>query len=113
MIPERLGGYYMSKLDFEFDSPLHPYLKAMISKLPSGPKLIMKTLANKEYNKEDLAIQSKVRRGELNFALIWIEALGLVDYNASGRQKLYGLTPLGRKAFEEFNELFEVPEDEQ
>ncbi|QQZ64675.1 hypothetical protein JI735_33855 (plasmid) [Paenibacillus sonchi] len=90
----------------------------MISNLPNASKLIMQTLdkmqsSNKNsFNKEDLSLRSQVRRGDLNNALNWIEALGLVDYSSSGRQKLYSLTPLGVKAFEKFNDLFNTLRDE-
>lgn len=92
--------------EFELNSNLYPYLKAMISKLPNASKLLMQSLSKSAFNKEDLSLNARVRRGELNFALIWIESLGLVTYTTSGRQKLYSLTPLGEKVFEEFNDIF-------
>ncbi|WP_059040704.1 hypothetical protein [Paenibacillus rubinfantis] len=99
--------------DFDLSMQLKPYLESMISKLPNAPKLIMQALSNKDYNKEDLSIESRVRRGELNYALCWIEALGFVQFNTSGRQKLYSLTPLGKKVYEEFNDLFHKMNEEQ
>ncbi|AWP25209.1 MULTISPECIES: hypothetical protein [Paenibacillus] len=98
---------------FDLSSQLKPYLETMISNLPNAPKLVMQSLSKKDYNKEDLSLESRVRRGELNYALIWIEALGFVQYNASGRQKLYSLTPLGIKVYEEFNDLFHTLNEEQ
>lgn len=103
---------YKTTIDFDLDSKLHPYLQAMISNLPNASKLIMQTLSQKDYNKEDLSLNARVRRGELNFALIWLESLGLVVYNTSGRQKLYSLTPLGKKVFEEFNDVFYTLKEE-
>ncbi len=92
--------------DFELNSALSPYLEKMISHLPNGPKLVMQALSKDDWNKEDLSLKSGVRRGELNYALCWLEALGFAEFNTSGRQKLYSLTPLGRKAFDKFNDLF-------
>lgn len=99
--------------DFEIEGTLKDYLEKMIKNLPNGPKLIMLALSKKDWNKEDLSLKSGVRRGELNFAVCWIEALGFAQFNSSGRQKLYSLTPLGQKAFEMFNPLFlDVTEEE-
>jgi len=105
----------MSKtdVDYSLDSTLEPYLKDMSSNLPNGSKLIMQALSEKDYNKEDLSLSAKVRRGELNFALNWIEALGFVDFSTSGRQKLYRLTPLGITVFEKFNSIFLSLKQEQ
>ncbi|MBO7745806.1 hypothetical protein I8J29_16480 [Paenibacillus sp. MWE-103] len=100
-------------IDFEIEGTLQPYLEKMISNLPNGPKLVMQALSKKDYNKEDLSLKARVRRGELNFAVCWLEALGFAEFNSSGRQKLYSLTPLGLAAFEKFNELFmDITEDE-
>ncbi|MEB9896713.1 hypothetical protein P4K96_25130 [Bacillus cereus] len=93
-------------INYDLDSRLYPYLKGMVSNLPNGSKLVMQALSNKDYNKEDLSLKAGVRRGELNSALNWIEALGLVAFSTSGRQKLYQLTPLGEKAYKEFNDIF-------
>ncbi|MCM3130513.1 hypothetical protein PUW24_00970 (plasmid) [Paenibacillus urinalis] len=97
---------------FDLSSELRDYLEKMITNLPNAPKLVMQSLSKKDYNKEDLSLESRVRRGELNYAVIWIEALGFVQYNTSGRQKLYSLTPLGIKVYEEFNELFHTLNEE-
>lgn len=94
------------EINYDLDSKLHPYLKDMISNLPNGSKLVMQALSKRDYNKEDLSLKAGVRRGELNFAINWIESLGFVNYSTSGRQKLYKLTPLGEKVFKEFNEIF-------
>ncbi len=99
-------------IDFELDSPLEGYLKRMLSQIPNASKLVMQTLATKSFNKEDLSLQAKVRRGDLNTALNWIESLGLVGYSTSGRQKLYQLTPLGEKAYTKFNDLFTTLKEE-
>lgn len=96
----------MSSFDFELDSTLKPYLKKMVDNLPNGPKQVMQALSTKDWNKEDLSLNSRVRRGELNYAVCWLEALGFAEYNSSGRQKLYSLTPLGHKAYKEFNKEF-------
>ncbi|MFD2614710.1 hypothetical protein [Paenibacillus gansuensis] len=93
-------------VDFEITGTLEPYLEKMIMNLPNGPKMIMQVLAKDDFNKEDLSIESRVRRGELNFAVLWLEALGLAQYNSSGRQKLYSLTPLGQSAFKKYNHIF-------
>jgi predicted MarR family transcription regulator len=106
------GTVIYQMVDFEFNSQLYPYLKEMIMNLPNAPKLVMQALSKKDYNKEDLSLRSGVRRGELNFALCWIEALGFVYYTTSGRQKLYSLTPLGKKVYEEFNDLFHTLKEE-
>lgn len=99
-------------IDFEITGTLQPYLEKMIKNLPNGPKLVMQALAKRDWNKEDLSLKSGVRRGELNFAVCWLEALGFAEFNSSGRQKLYSLTPLGQKAFEMYNSLFlEIAED--
>ncbi len=97
---------YNTEIDFDFNSPIKDYLKLMISHLPNASKLVIQTLAIKSFNKEDLALKSQVRRGDLNTALNWIEALGLVGYTTSGRQKLYQLTPLGINCFDVFNDVF-------
>lgn len=103
----------MSSVDFEITGTLQPYLEKMIKKLPNGPKLVMQALEKKDWNKEDLSLKSGVRRGELNFAVCWLEALGFAEYNSSGRQKLYSLTPLGRDVFELYNTLFlEIKEED-
>ncbi|WP_336775159.1 MULTISPECIES: hypothetical protein [unclassified Paenibacillus] len=100
--------------DFDLNSAqLKPYLKSMIEKLPNAPKLIMQTLSTRDWNKEDLSINSRVRRGELNYAILWLEALGLVKYTQSGRQKLYGITPLGEQAYEDFREIFMSLKEEE
>jgi predicted transcriptional regulator len=100
------------EINYDLDSKLHPYLKDMISNLPNGSKLVMQALSKKDYNKEDLSLKAGVRRGELNFVLNWIEALGFVLFTTSGRQKLYKLTPLGITVFEEFKPIFhELKED--
>ncbi|MGP3788545.1 hypothetical protein [Paenibacillus sp. 1A_MP2] len=95
-----------SENNYDLNSPLHVYLKDMISKLPNATKLIIETLSKQDYNKEDLSLNARVRRGELNAALVWVESLGLVSYSSSGRQKLYSLTPLGKVCFSEYNDLF-------
>lgn len=95
-----------SQNNYDLNSPLQDYLKDMISKLPNATKLIVQTLAKQDFNKEDLSLNARVRRGELNAALVWVESLGLVDYSSSGRQKLYSLTPLGRVCFDKYNEIF-------
>jgi predicted transcriptional regulator len=101
-------------IDFEIEGTLQPYLQKMISYLPNGPKLIMQALSKGDWNKEDLSLKSGVRRGELNYAVCWLEALGLAQFNSSGRQKLYSLTPLGKSAFEQFNKLFkEIKKEER
>jgi predicted transcriptional regulator len=93
-------------IDYDLNSKLHPYLQSMSTNLPNASKLIMQALSKSDYNKEDLSLNARVRRGELNFALNWIESLGFVAFSTSGRQKLYQLTPLGVKVFSEFNEIF-------
>ncbi|MFX3639829.1 MAG: hypothetical protein ACE3L7_14435 [Candidatus Pristimantibacillus sp.] len=97
---------------FKFDSHLGPYLEAMVTNLPNGSKLAVKALSKRDFNKEDLSLKAGVRRGELNYVLGWIEALGLVAYTTSGRQKLYKLTPLGLKAYEEFESIFHALKEE-
>lgn len=92
--------------DFNIEGSLQPYLEKTIKNLPNGPKLVMQALAKKDWNKEDLSLKSGVRRGELNFAVCWLEALGLAEFDKSGRQKLYTLTPLGKRAYEQFNSIF-------
>lgn len=99
--------------DFDLSMQLKPYLESMINNLPNAPKLVMQALSKKDYNKEDLSLESRVRRGELNYALCWIEALGFVRFNTSGRQKLYSLTPLGKTVYEEFRDLFHNLNEEQ
>lgn len=100
-------------MDFDIEGTLEPYLEKMIKNLPNGPKLVMQALSKKEWNKEDLSLKSGVRRGELNFAVCWLEALGLAEYEKAARQKLYRLTPLGVKAFQKYNLLFhEIKEEE-
>jgi predicted transcriptional regulator len=99
--------------DFDLQSSLQPYLEKMINNLPNGPKLVMQALSKKDWNKEDLSLKSGVRRGELNYAVCWLEALGFAEFNSSGRQKLYSLTPLGHKAYEQFNELFQQITEEE
>lgn len=100
------------------NTPLEVYLETMISALPNASKLIMQTLDKMQslnkmtFNKEDLALKAQVRRGDLNNALNWIEALGLVSYSPSGKQKLYSLTPLGAEAYKKFNEQFLSLKDE-
>lgn len=91
---------------YDLESKLYPYLKDMSSNLPNGSKLVMQALSEKDYNKEDLSLNARVRRGELNFALNWIEALGFVAFSTSGRQKLYKLTPLGKIVYSEFHDIF-------
>lgn len=103
---------YNTTIDFELNSPLEDYLSRMIAQIPNASRLVMQTLANKSFNKEDLSLQAKVRRGDLNTALNWIESLGLVGYSTSGRQKLYQLTPLGVKAYNKFNDLFTTLKEE-
>lgn len=105
----------MSKpdVDYSLDSTLKEYLKDMSSNLPNSAKLVMQALSDKDYNKEDLSLSARVRRGELNFALNWIEALGFVDYSTSGRQKLYRITPLGKTVYKEFNSIFLSLKEEQ
>ncbi|MDN4067560.1 hypothetical protein QYF50_06595 [Paenibacillus vini] len=103
----------MSSFDFDLNSNLYPYLETMISKLPNASKLLMHALSTKDYNKEDLSLKAGVRRGELNSAIIWIESLGLVSYTIGGRQKLYSLTPLGIKAYQEFNNIFHSLKEEE
>lgn len=93
-------------IDFTLEGTLVPYLEKMITNLPNGPKLVMQALSKKDWNKEDLSLRARVRRGELNFAVCWLEALGFAEFNSSGRQKLYSLTPLGHAAYEQFNALF-------
>lgn len=111
----------MSSLEsknINLNTPLEVYLEKMILNLPNASKHIMQTLnsmktSNKNsFNKEDLALESRVRRGDLNNALNWIEALGLVSYSPSGKQKLYSLTPLGDQAFSKFKEQFLTLRDE-
>ncbi|GKS12963.1 hypothetical protein YDYSY3_39630 [Paenibacillus chitinolyticus] len=92
--------------NFQLDSSLHPYLKAMISKIPTSSKLVMKTLIEKPYNKEELSLNARVRRGELNEAITWVEALGLVEYTIAGRSKMYSVTTLGEEAYKEFDDIF-------
>jgi predicted transcriptional regulator len=101
-------------IDFAIEGSLKPYLEKMVQNLPNGPKLVMQALAKKDWNKEDLSLKSGVRRGELNFAVCWLEALGFAEFNNSGRQKLYSLTSLGKQAFEQFNPLFhDLAEDDR
>ncbi|MFC5402438.1 hypothetical protein [Cohnella soli] len=101
-------------VDFKIEGTLQPYLEKMIKNLPNGPKLVMQALSKKDWNKEDLSLKSGVRRGELNFAVCYLEALGLAEYNSSGRQKLYKLTPLGVSAFEMYNALFmDIKEEDE
>lgn len=95
--------------NFAIDGTLQPYLEAMIKNLPNGPKLVMQALAKNDkddYNKENLSLESRVRRGELNYAVCWLEALGLVKFRTNGKAKNYTLTPLGREAFDKFEPLF-------
>lgn len=99
--------------DYDLNTPLQPYLRDMIKKLPNGAKLVMQSLSKQDWNKEDLSLNSQVRRGELNYAVCWLEALGLARYISSGRQKLYTLTPLGRLAYEEFNTEFHELREER
>lgn len=98
------------------NTPLELYLEKMIFNLPNASKLVMQTLNNNQsknsFNKEDLSLESRVRRGDLNTALNWIEALGLVAYSPSGKQKLYALTPLGVEAFKKFKEQFHTLREE-
>ncbi|MGO4695533.1 hypothetical protein AB4Z50_14770 [Paenibacillus sp. 2TAB26] len=101
-------------IEFNMNTTLQPYLKEMIKKLPNGAKMVMQSLSKQDWNKEDLSLNSQVRRGELNFAVCWLEALGLARYISSGRQKLYTLTPLGRIAYQEFNvEFHELKEERE
>lgn len=100
--------------DFKIEGTLQPYLEEMIRNLPNGPKLVMQALSKRDWNKEDLSLKSGVRRGELNFAVCYLEALGLAQYNSYGRQKLYSLTPLGASAFILFNQLFlDIKEEDE
>ena len=85
----------------------------MVSRLPNAAKLVIQALSKKAYNKEDLSLKAGVRRGELNFAVCWVEGLGLVEFDKSGRQKLYNLTSLGEMAYQEYRDLFHDLKDEQ
>ena len=99
--------------NIDFNTPVGEYLEVMISRLPNGAKLVIQALAKRGYNKEDLSLKAGVRRGELNFAVCWVEGLGLVEFDKSGRQKFYKLTTLGELAFEKFNNLFLELKDEE
>ncbi|MEK4439024.1 hypothetical protein [Paenibacillus sp. FSL K6-2862] len=98
---------------YDFNTPLKTYLQNMISQLPNGTKLILQTLEKADYNKDDLSLNARVRRGELNAALIWAESLGLVSYSTSGRQKVYSLTSLGKLCYEEFNDIITTLNEER
>ncbi|MGU3473146.1 hypothetical protein ACLBWT_18610 [Paenibacillus sp. D51F] len=99
--------------DFKIEGSLKPYLEMAVKNLPNGPKLVMQALAKRDWNKEDLSLKSGVRRGELNFAVCYLEGLGFAGYDKSGRQKLYTLSPLGRRAYEMFNESFHDIKNEE
>ena len=50
-------------IDFTLEGTLVPYLEKMITNLPNGPKLVMQALSKKDWNKEDLSLRARVRRG--------------------------------------------------
>lgn len=95
-----------NEFDFELNTSIDTYFKTMIPNLPKASKRIINALAENDYNKEVLSLKSRVRRGELNYAINWIEALGFVGYKTAGRAKLYTLTPLGKTVITEYENLF-------
>lgn len=94
--------------DLDFNQPTEVYIEHIVSMLNMGPKLIMRALSNgKSYNKEDLSLQSQIRRGELNFSVTPLEALGFIHLEQSGKSVLHSLTPLGFKVYEKYRHIFD------
>lgn len=105
----------MSEVKIE-DVVFKEYIQKRITDLPYGPKQVMKALdeSPEPLNKENLSLKSGIRRGELNYVVIWLEALAFIIYKSDGRQKLYSLTSLGQELYQKYTELFQVkPGDEQ
>ncbi|WP_258297736.1 hypothetical protein [Paenibacillus peoriae] len=100
--------------DIDLNLPTENYLKEIIINiLPTGPKLIMKALSKvATMNKDSLSLSAQVRRGELNYALGYLEALGFVGTIPHGKSVLCTLTPLGRKIYDKYTEDFEISEEE-
>lgn len=100
--------------DIDLNLPAEDYIKEIITKiLPNGPKLIMSALSKVDsINKDNLSLSAQVRRGELNYALGYLEALGFVGTIKQGKAVLCTLTPLGRKVYDKFAQDFEISEEE-
>lgn len=95
----------------DLNMSIHDYFEQAIEQLSEAAKKIYKTIFDNPhvtYNREDLALFSRVRRGELNTACLYLEALGLITSMSVGKSKPFKITPLGKTVYETFQDKLQV-----
>lgn len=91
--------------------PLQQYFEETLEYLSDEAKKIYKTIYNNpgaNYNREDLALYSLVRRGSLNNACLHLEALGLITTMSVGKSKPVRITKLGKTIYETFEDRLQT-----